>query len=149
MHYGVERADSIAVMRKKAFAGESLLWETLSKGVCGLWFRRRYPIGNHIVDFYCRRLKLIIEISKTGEPKERDLYLKASGYTILRFSDSDIIKNMPRVITGLQSTIRNKQIILRLAAIGDMIRGFSSSSFFWKNGRNRTTENYILSTVRY
>ena len=53
-------------MRSRMTTAEGMLWKTLSNWFDDVRFRRQYPIGNHVVDFYCRRLRLIIEISRTG-----------------------------------------------------------------------------------
>ncbi len=59
-------------------------------------------IGNYIVDFYCPKSNLIIELdggqhySDEGMRKDkiRDNYLKNLGLTVLRFSDRDVFKNL-------------------------------------------------------
>jgi very-short-patch-repair endonuclease len=56
-------AKSAQSMRNRMTTAEGMLWKHLSNGFDGERFRRQYPIGNHVVDFYCRKMKLIVEIS--------------------------------------------------------------------------------------
>lgn len=69
-------------------------------------FYRQKNIGNYIIDFYCPAAKLIIEIdggqhySEQGRRKDRDRddYLSRLGFKILRFSDSEVFKNVEGVL---------------------------------------------------
>ncbi|HEV8659207.1 MAG TPA: DUF559 domain-containing protein, partial [Thermoanaerobaculia bacterium] len=50
-------------MRKAPNRGEARLWSWLRNRRFGDYkFRRQHPIGNYVVDFYCRELKLVIEL---------------------------------------------------------------------------------------
>ncbi|MEI9476912.1 MAG: endonuclease domain-containing protein [Deltaproteobacteria bacterium] len=72
----------------------------------GKQFYRQKIIGNYIVDFYCPKAKLVIEIdggqhySEEGIVKDkiRDHYLKGLGLRILRFSDREVFENSDGVI---------------------------------------------------
>ena len=86
--------------RSKGTKGEAVLWKyVLRASKTGFQFNRQFAIGNYIVDFISRKLKLIIEIdgsSHYGEEKsikdfEREQYLRKLGYEILRFSERDVI----------------------------------------------------------
>jgi very-short-patch-repair endonuclease len=80
--------------------------KTLEKRIRGYQFYRQKNLGNYIVDFYCPAGKLIIELdggqhySEEGMESDeiRDKYLASLGFTILRFSDRDILKNMDEVL---------------------------------------------------
>jgi very-short-patch-repair endonuclease len=71
-----------------------------------LQFYRQKNIGNYIVDFYCSAGNLIIELdggqhySAEGMESDeiRDNYLAGLGFTVLRFSDRDVLKNMDGVL---------------------------------------------------
>ena len=63
-------------------------------------FLRQFPIENYIVDFICRKAKLIIEIDgyshnfKYDEDMTRDQHLRELGYTVVRFREKDIKINI-------------------------------------------------------
>lgn len=93
---------------------EELLWTNLRrKQLKGLQFYRQKPLGEYIVDFYCPRAKLVIELdggqhySKEGMIKdmERDNYIKGMGLNILRFSDRDIFENLRGVLEKIWSCL--------------------------------------------
>ncbi len=57
-------------LRKYGALSEVLLWEQLKgRKMKGYRFMRQKPVGNYIVDFYCSKLKLVIEID--GESYDR------------------------------------------------------------------------------
>jgi very-short-patch-repair endonuclease len=86
---------------------EFKLWQNIrEKRIRGYQFYRQKNIGNYIVDFYCPKGKLIIELdggqhySEEGMESDgiRDNYLAGLGFTVLRFSDRDVLKNMDGVL---------------------------------------------------
>lgn len=108
-------ARSAQSMRSRMTTAQGLLWTHLSQGSDNVWFRRQYPIGNHVVDFYCRKLKLIVEISHGAGRKQkkrerdahlRDAYLRTCGYTVLRFTEQEIIDDFPCVVSRIRSCVR-------------------------------------------
>ena len=103
--------DRARLMRKNPTSEENKMWYILLKNFKPRFFRQRI-IGNYIVDFYCPKLKLIIEID--GEQhylpenqeyeQKRTEFLEKSGYKILRFYNSDInkeIRNVEYSLTGV------------------------------------------------
>lgn len=82
----------------------------------GYPFLRQRPIGNYIADFFCKELGLIIEtdgISHTWEnAAEKDLKkthdLEALGYTVLRFDDKMVMKNLSYVSETIEAWIKER-----------------------------------------
>ena len=104
-------------LRKKMTLSEVLLWNKIkSKQLLGYDFDRQTPIDNYIVDFYCKDLKLVIEIdgiSHSGDDKyyadiEREKNIKSLGIDVIRFSDIEVKRNMSGVMDALASWINNK-----------------------------------------
>ncbi len=86
---------------------ERLLWSRIRrKQLKGYQFYRQKIIGNYIVDFYCPKTRLIIELdggqhySEEGRKrdKKRDAYLKNIGLKVLRFSDREVFENLNGVL---------------------------------------------------
>jgi len=79
----------------------------------GLQFYRQRIIGDYIVDFYCPKANLILELdggqhyTDEGKKKDkiRDDYLMEQGYKILRFSDSEIFGNLAGVIERIYGNL--------------------------------------------
>ena len=91
---------------------EKYLWKhVLSRNQQGVKFKRQRPILYFIVDFLAQEICLIIEIdgnshsNKGDYDKIRQNKLEALGYTILRFSEGDVINNLGDVITQIQHVI--------------------------------------------
>ena len=92
----IDRANK---MRKNPTPEENKMWHIILKNMEPK-FTRQKIIGHYIVDFYCSKLKLIIEID--GEQhylpeneeyeNKRTAFLEKSGCKILRFYNSDINK---------------------------------------------------------
>jgi very-short-patch-repair endonuclease len=49
-------------LRNNATKAEKILWQKLKNSRLGYKFRRQHSIKEYITDFYCPKLKLIIEI---------------------------------------------------------------------------------------
>ena len=80
-------------------------------------FRRQYVIGNYIVDFYCHKAKLVIELdgSQHYEPSEieydknRTIYLESLQIKVIRFSNLDIVKNFRNVCESIDMEVKNRK----------------------------------------
>ncbi len=93
---------------------ERLLWSKLRlKQLKGKQFYRQRIISNYIVDFYCPKSNLIIEIDggqhyiEEGlkEDKMRDKYMKNLGFKVLRFSGREVFKNLNGVIERIYENL--------------------------------------------
>jgi very-short-patch-repair endonuclease len=89
---------------------ERLLWSKLRmRQLKGTQFYRQRIIGDYIVDFYCPKANLIIELDGgqhyweegMANDKKRDEFLQASGFKMLRFSDREVLENLE----GLLQTV--------------------------------------------
>ncbi|MFA5670459.1 MAG: endonuclease domain-containing protein [Balneolaceae bacterium] len=93
--------------RNDATKAEICLWKyALSKKQMGGYaFKRQRPALHYIADFMCQELKLIIEVDgitndndeQFKKDKIRQKALEQIGFTIIRFSDEDVLKNMESV----------------------------------------------------
>lgn len=101
-------------LRKDGTKGEALLWKKVlrARSMEGYQFNRQFPIGDYIVDFICRKLKLIIEIdgsshlTKGAEDRKRHDDLEGDGYTILRFRESEVVYRIDDVIKDIYLAIK-------------------------------------------
>ena len=79
-------------LRKKGTLAEVLLWNTLkARKIKGYQFMLQKPVGDYIVDFFCNKLKLVIEIDgishsgKSERDQIRQQKLESLGLSVLRF----------------------------------------------------------------
>ncbi|AIE73605.1 MULTISPECIES: endonuclease domain-containing protein [unclassified Synechocystis] len=98
-------------LRKGATQAEKILWHSLrNRQILGFKFRRQHPIGNFIVDFYCPQLKLVIEVDGSihHSRQEYDQYrsgkLKEFGHYVLRFTNDQVIDDLPKVLEKITQT---------------------------------------------
>ncbi|MGB8657554.1 MAG: endonuclease domain-containing protein [Candidatus Zixiibacteriota bacterium] len=107
LNYNNNLKDYSRTLRKNMTDAERLLWSKIRrKNLKGHQFYRQKIIGNYIVDFYCPKTKLIIELDGSQHYQEegikrdkiRDAYLKNLGLRILRFSDRDVLNNLNGVL---------------------------------------------------
>jgi cyclase len=100
-------------LRENMTAAEMSLWLHLRGGLSGYKFRRQHPIGLYIADFYCHKVKLIVELDGSIHEKEevkkndaiRQADLEKWGYTIIRFSNDEVFKQLELVVMKILDKI--------------------------------------------
>lgn len=115
IYYNEKLKNKARDLRKNSTFSEVLLWnEIKAKRMMGCQFMRQKPIGNYIVDFYCSKLQLVIEIDgeshvdKEEKDKKRQSWLESIGLSFLRFSDHDVKTNLDGVLKTIELWIVNK-----------------------------------------
>ena len=106
-------------LRKNATKEESLLWYNFLRRYPHQ-FRQQYKIGNYIVDFYCHRAKLVIELDGSQhfdpEQQEKDAqrtgYLEQQGLRVLRFSNLDVTRRFRGVCQAIDMTVSERIAVL-------------------------------------
>ncbi len=101
-------------LRKNMTDAERCLWSKVrAKQLNGYQFYRQRIIGNYIVDFFCPRAKLVIEVDgsqhysdEIGADRIRDEYMKNHELKVLRFSDYDVLKNVDGVVENIIGNMR-------------------------------------------
>ena len=102
-------------LRNNPTDAERFLWRQLRFWqLDGHKFRRQQPLGKYIVDFVCLERRLIIELdggqhAEHGEyDAERDAWLRDQGFSVLRFWNDEVLKNIEsvkeRIYEKLKST---------------------------------------------
>lgn len=86
---------------------EACLWNTLLKDnqMLGFSFDKRIEVLDHNAAFLCLDLRLIIEIDSSGgfreeerrKTAEREFLFRLGGYTVLRFTEAEILSNIEKV----------------------------------------------------
>ena len=103
-------------LRKNSTLSEILLWNELkNEKMLGYQFNRQKPIHRYIVDFYCKKLNLVIEIDGCSHGFEevylndikREEILKSIGLKFLRFDDMEVKLNRNNVLRVIEDYIKN------------------------------------------
>ena len=116
MFYGASRNifEKSFELRKNMTAAEKILWNELkNRRVFKPKFRRQHPIDIFIVDFYCHKFKLAIEIdgeihldpeiAEYDDGRTHDI--EKLGIKILRFSNEDVFNNLNLVLKEIKETL--------------------------------------------
>jgi len=112
---GIMRAPSKIVespqrLRRKLSPPEVQLWNRLRARLPGQpVFRRQHPIGPYVLDFYCAKACLAIEIDgishtmgdKPQRDERRDLWLKKHGVTVLHFPATDLGRDVDQAADAI------------------------------------------------
>jgi very-short-patch-repair endonuclease len=108
-------------LRNNLTKAEKIVWYDYLKNHKHKFLRQK-PIGNFITDFYCSKLKLVIEIdgeSHVGEineqyDKERTDYLENCGLKILRYWNDDVVSGLWVVVEMIEKEIKKREVELGL-----------------------------------
>ena len=101
-------------LRNNSTKSEIKLWKYLKgKQMMGYDFHRQRPIDEYIADFFCHKLKLVIELDgfthRFEEVTQRDVKkenkLSEFGITVLRFSDDQVINDIYNVLKVIENYI--------------------------------------------
>lgn len=101
-------------LRNNSTPAESAMWELLRAGrLDGTKWRRQYSIGKYIVDFYCPKARLCVELdgnthfTMQGDlyDLERTEYINSLGISILRFENREIWDNPERVLLTIKDSL--------------------------------------------
>lgn len=91
-------------LRRQQTIEEEILWEELRNSKLGLRFRRQYGVSEYVVDFYCPKYKLAIEIDGSAHKgreeydKLRTEYMKSLRIKIIRFWGGQIRNDLNSVL---------------------------------------------------
>ena len=118
MHqYNPKIKTTARTLRKNMTDSELKLWSRIRrKQIFGLQFYRQRPIGNYIVDFYCPKAQLVLEVDGLQHMQElavrkdnyRDSYLKQQGIKVLRFDNLQVLKQLDAVVEKVYQTVASR-----------------------------------------
>lgn len=104
-HYTKKALNYAVDLRKNQTNAENILWFNIrNRKLNNIKFKRQVPIGKYIVDFANMQKKLVIELDGSQHidnfhyDEERTKYLNSIDYTVIRFFDNDVIKNINTVL---------------------------------------------------
>ena len=103
-------------LRKEMTKAEACLWKYVLRAgsMMGYSFRRQRPVLKYIADFMCPELMLIIEVDGLTHnwdetivrDQAKEAALKNAGFTILRFTDSEVLSNINVVRLNIEDWIK-------------------------------------------
>jgi very-short-patch-repair endonuclease len=103
-------------LRARSTKAEQVLWEHLrARRLNGVKFRRQHPIGTFVADFFCGEHRLVIELdgaihqeaTQAERDARRDEIMREHNLKVLRFSNGDVLNNLPCVLTTILREANN------------------------------------------
>jgi very-short-patch-repair endonuclease len=117
-HYNKKLKGISRALRSTGTKGEAILWKyVLRARKTGFQFNRQYIIERYIVDFVCRKLKLIVEVdgsshnstAKSEKDYNREMFLRDLGYEVLRFSEKDVHHSLSKVADAINYAVEARK----------------------------------------
>ena len=104
-------------LRKHSTLGEIILWKYLkNKQILGYDFHRQKPLYNYIVDFFCPKLLLALEIDgmathidRLEYDKKRQTFLESKNIKFLRFTELEVRTNIEQVLYIIENFIHQQR----------------------------------------
>ena len=87
------------------------MWQELRANKLGVHFRRQQVIAGFIVDFYCHKAALVIEVDgdihdlQKEEDAQREKALSELGLRIVRFRNDEVLKNLSEVVEQIKNLV--------------------------------------------
>src|SRR5581483_5083170 len=96
-----DKAQAARVMRRAPTMAERVLWRELRNNrLAGLHFRRQQVIEGFIVDFYCHKARLVVEVdgqihdAQVEEDKRREAILREARLLVVRVTDKQVLEDL-------------------------------------------------------
>ncbi len=100
-------------LRRELTPAEKKLWARLRNGqLNGFQFRRQHAVGTYIVDFFCAKAKLVIEVDGDTHAEQieydaqRTTWLnEQKHYRVLRFTNDEVHRQIEAVIRAIEAAL--------------------------------------------
>ena len=112
--YDADMTQIAQVLRKQSTPEEKLLWYQYLRSY-PIQFKRQRPFGRYVLDFYCCKVKLGIELDGlqhfTAEGHESDAnrtaYLNSLGIKLLRFTNREVNTQFEAVCRTIDAEVQS------------------------------------------
>jgi very-short-patch-repair endonuclease len=104
----LERAKEL---RREMTPAEKLLWQEIRANKLGVRFRRQQIIQGFIVDFYCHKAALVVEVDgdihdlQQEEDARREKVLREMGLRIVRFRNDEVLRELSMVVGKIKACL--------------------------------------------
>ena len=99
-------------LRQRQTAAEDVLWEALRRDALdGLHFRRQHTVARFLLDFFCAKHKLCIEVDggvhdqQADYDEHRTAALALHGIRVVRFRTQEVLDDLSRVLDRIRREI--------------------------------------------
>ena len=98
-------------LRREMTPAEIILWNELRANKLGVHFRRQQVIAGFIVDFYCHKAGLVVEVDgdihdlQQEDDARREKVLREMGLRIVRFGNGEVVRELSTVVVRIQGLV--------------------------------------------
>ena len=105
-------------LRRDMTPAERMLWSSLrDRKLAGIKFRRQYPVGSYVLDFYAPSIRLVVEVDgdvhDLPETKaydaRRQAWLAGQGMRVLRFTNGEVSEALERIV-AVAAELRSEMV---------------------------------------
>lgn len=108
-----EKLERARQLRREMTPAEKILWQKLRGNKLGVHFRRQQVVAGFIVDFYCHKADLVIELDGSVHDEEeqkendaeREKVLARMGLQVVRFRNEEVTGNLSEVLRKIHDII--------------------------------------------
>jgi very-short-patch-repair endonuclease len=106
-----EKLERAKELRREMTTAEKLLWQEVRAKKLGVRFRRQQVIAGFIVDFYCHKAALVVEVDgdihdlQQEEDARREKVLGELGLRMVRFRNDEVVSNISTVIGMIKNRV--------------------------------------------
>ncbi len=107
----LERAKEL---RREMTPAEKILWQELRANKLGVHFRRQQVIQGFIVDFYCHKAALVVEVDgdvhdlQKEEDERRERALSALGLRVVKFQNDEVMRDVSAVVGKIKKFVEKQ-----------------------------------------
>jgi very-short-patch-repair endonuclease len=114
IHNNLKFAKKRTNLRRNPTDAESVLWKNLQKSqLDGKKFRRQHSIGPYIVDFYCPKFRVAVEVDGakhmtligSEEDGKRDEFLRKLNVRVIRFENRLVFESLELVLNTIRAAL--------------------------------------------
>ena len=138
LKYNAHLKDNARRLRRSLTDSEAALWARLrNKLLLGIQFYRQKPLGEHIVDFFAPRAKLVVEVDGSqhlgGEhalkDRSRDRCLASLDLKVLRFNSREVLEESGAVVEAIYRAVA-EQLSAKIPPGPPLIKGGKDGTDF-------------------
>ena len=106
-----EKLQRAKELRREMTPAEKLLWQEVRAKKLGVRFRRQQVIQGFIVDFYCHKAALVVEVDgdihdlQKEEDERREKVLGELGLRVVRFGNDEVVRDVSAVVGKIREAI--------------------------------------------
>jgi len=106
-----EKLQRAKELRREMTPAEKILWQEVRAKKLGVRFRRQQVIQGFIVDFYCHKAALVVEVDgdihdlQQDEDAEREKVLGEMGLRVVRFKNDEVVMSLSTVVGKIKEQV--------------------------------------------